>query len=556
MKVTYQYSWLWLLGAILMMPLAYGQDETILVATFNNGNTLFLNSRVYLWNPSNADAPLIARVYTLQRSGPSTLVGTVDLGLLNLKSARNIKLAEDILQPLIDVGATIGDGSPLTLPYFADGGNLTLEFTIGANNVRGVAQVFTDNFAFGTYPLQGPESIGGTGPSGELPDGSVTTIKIADAAVTAAKIANGVVGSAQLADMVTFGASSSPGQINLVNSSNNATVILGNLTNEGILNVNDAGGNLKVVLQVTNNGGQVSLNNSTGNAIAVLGPLNNEGILNVNDAGGNLKVALQVTNNGGQVGLNNSTGNAIAILGPLNNEGALNLNDSGGNVKVALQVEANAGLLAIVNSTNNTTAFLGNLNNEGVLNLNDAAGNLKVFLGLFNNGGSLGLNNASNTLTAGIDGATGLVFGITKSFIVADPSDSNRMIKYTSVEGPEAAIYVRGTANLVSGQGHIEFPDHFSVMAVPSSITVSLTPRSASSMGLAAVSVSSQGIDVAELGGGTNSYSFDYVAYAVRKGFEDYEVYSSKEQASELTGQTSRMGKSLALPVGPKKALE
>ena len=146
------------------------------------------------------------------------------MGLLNLKSARNIKLAEDILQPLIDVGASIGDGSPLSLPYFADGGNLTLEFTIGANNVRGVAQVFTNDFAFGTYPLQGPESVSGTGPGGEIPDGAVTTIKIADAAVTAAKIADGVVGSAQLADTVTFGASSSPGQISVVNSNNNASL--------------------------------------------------------------------------------------------------------------------------------------------------------------------------------------------------------------------------------------------------------------------------------------------------------------------------------------------
>ena len=132
------------------------------------------------------------------------------------------------------------------------------------------------------------------------------------------------------------------------------------------------------------------------------------------------------------------------------------------------------------------------------------------------------------------------------------------MIKYTSVEGPEAAIYVRGTANLVSGQGHIEFPDHFSVMAVPSSITVSLTPRSASSMGLAAVSVSSQGIDVAELGKGANSYSFDYVAYAVRKGFEDYEVYLTQEQVRGLTGQARSLEsrpRSL-LTTSPLKAIQ
>ena len=35
-----------------------------------------------------------------------------------------------------------------------DGGNLTLEFTIQAADVRGAAQVFSSSFAFGTVPLQ------------------------------------------------------------------------------------------------------------------------------------------------------------------------------------------------------------------------------------------------------------------------------------------------------------------------------------------------------------------------------------------------------------------
>ncbi len=39
MKATYQRSWLWFLVAILMVPIAYGQGETILGAYFMNGNT-------------------------------------------------------------------------------------------------------------------------------------------------------------------------------------------------------------------------------------------------------------------------------------------------------------------------------------------------------------------------------------------------------------------------------------------------------------------------------------------------------------------------------------
>jgi len=86
-------------------------------------------------------------------------------------------------------------------------------------------------------------------------------------------------------------------------------------------------------------------------------------------------------------------------------------------------------------------------------------------------------------------------------------------------------------------------------MAAPSSITVTLTPRSARSMGLAAVDVSSQGIQVEELAGGRNSYAFDYVAHAVRKGFENYQVYLSKEEAQQLTGTTAAMARGLA-PLG------
>jgi len=118
-------------------------SPTVLVANFMNGNNSFLNSRAYLWNPSDSSGKITARAYTLPRSGASTLLGVVDLGLLEAKSARNIKIAEDILSAL-----------GLPLPYMADGGNLTVEFTVEAKSVQGVAQVFSSNLAFGTYPMQ------------------------------------------------------------------------------------------------------------------------------------------------------------------------------------------------------------------------------------------------------------------------------------------------------------------------------------------------------------------------------------------------------------------
>ena len=130
-------------GGITATPRA---AVTLLVANFSNGNSGAFNSRVYLWNPSTSAGQVTVRVFTLplttgiarELTGPP-----LDLGTLEARSALNLKLVEDILIPL-----------GITLPYTTDGGNLTLEFTIQAADVRGAAQVFSSDFAFGTYPMQ------------------------------------------------------------------------------------------------------------------------------------------------------------------------------------------------------------------------------------------------------------------------------------------------------------------------------------------------------------------------------------------------------------------
>ena len=140
--------------ALLLLATIPALGNTVLVANFLNGNNASLNSRVYLWNPSDTAGNITARVYTLPRSGASTLLGTVHLGVLDARSSRNIKVAEDILV-----------FSSISLPYIVDGGNLTVEFTVEAPNVSGDAQVFSSDFAFGTYPLQEIPSTANVGPT-------------------------------------------------------------------------------------------------------------------------------------------------------------------------------------------------------------------------------------------------------------------------------------------------------------------------------------------------------------------------------------------------------
>ncbi len=128
------------------IPSTSAGSPTVLVVNFMNGNSSAFNSRIYLWNPSASPGSVTVRVFSLPLTtgmAQELTAAPLSLGTLTSKSALNIKLAEDILTPL-----------GITTPYITDGGNLTLEFTIEAADVVGAAQVFSSDFAFGTYPLQ------------------------------------------------------------------------------------------------------------------------------------------------------------------------------------------------------------------------------------------------------------------------------------------------------------------------------------------------------------------------------------------------------------------
>ena len=139
------------------IPITSGASPTVLAANFMNGNNAAFNSRVYLWNPSTSAGEVTVRVFTLPLGGGlarELTLAPLALGTLGARSALNVKLAENILNPL-----------EVSLPYTTDGGNLTLEFTIQAADVKGAAQVFSSDFAFGTQPLQEIPPVSGASPT-------------------------------------------------------------------------------------------------------------------------------------------------------------------------------------------------------------------------------------------------------------------------------------------------------------------------------------------------------------------------------------------------------
>ena len=142
-----------LTGSVLLVGEGPQDDIRVLsVGLYYGGQRRTDLERKYLlWNPSTSAGEVTVRVFTLPLADGTVQELTAEplaLDTLGSRSALNIKLAEDILTPL-----------GIATPYTTDDGNLTLEFTIQAADVKGTAQVFSSDFASGTYTLQSVPSV-------------------------------------------------------------------------------------------------------------------------------------------------------------------------------------------------------------------------------------------------------------------------------------------------------------------------------------------------------------------------------------------------------------
>jgi len=157
------------------------------------------------------------------------------------------------------------------------------------------------------------------------------------------------------------------------------------------------------------------------------------------------------------------------------------------------------------------------------------------------NNGYVSVRNASNTTVAGMyvnSSGAGVIFANVKNFREPNPREPETEIVYASLEGPEAAAYIRGTSRLVAGSAIVQLPEHFQDVAVPEGMTVQVTPCSAASKGLAVVEQAQDHFVVAELLQGTGDYEFHWRVEAVRKGHEDYRVIRSRSEGRAAVAQT------------------
>jgi len=126
----------------------------------------------------------------------------------------------------------------------------------------------------------------------------------------------------------------------------------------------------------------------------------------------------------------------------------------------------------------------------------------------------------------------GQVTADVKNFRVPNPAQADTDIVYACIEGPEAAAYVRGTAELINGACTIALPDHFATVIEQIGMTVHVTPLSAESLGLTVVEKSPKSLVVQELHQGAGTYSFDWEVKGIRKGYEDYQVIRPQSERS------------------------
>lgn len=255
------------------------------------------------------------------------------------------------------------------------------------------------------------------------------------------------------------------------------------------------------------------------------------------DVSGSLRAASLTATNGaaantvflGDAGGNGSWGTVGSAR--LTNDAASLSKVTGGNFVMngAQMVGQTSNSIALKDGTTNKVQIWPNgSGGSGVVQAYGPNGNANAtmsFLSSFPNNGFITAQDLNGANPAGIyinSSNQGIVYGTVKSFIVPDPENDARDITYACIEGPEAAMYTRGTGHLVDGQAVIELPDHFLKLANMGTATIQVTPLDECE----GLFVKKEGgrLIVKELRKGTSSIDFDWRVEAVRKGFEDWKV--------------------------------
>ncbi len=133
---------------------------------------------------------------------------------------------------------------------------------------------------------------------------------------------------------------------------------------------------------------------------------------------------------------------------------------------------------------------------------------------------------------------TGALSKNSGTFVQPHAQDPAKEIQYAFFEGPEHAVFLRGTAELKDGTAIIDLPEHFTVVAAEKGVQVQVTPVEDCN-GIFVKSKGRERVEVKELMGGKHNARFDYFITAIRKGFEAHKPMADNTHFKPEEGETS-----------------
>jgi hypothetical protein len=139
-------------------------------------------------------------------------------------------------------------------------------------------------------------------------------------------------------------------------------------------------------------------------------------------------------------------------------------------------------------------------------------------------------------------GATG-----TKAFVTPHPLDPSLVIRYVSLEGPEAGTYFRGKGRLSGRSATIDVPEDFRLVTDEESLSIQLTPIGRT----ADLCVVQLGLDQIFIQG-SRDVEFFYTVNGVRRGYHDFQPIA---QGNEFVPQSSAAQLPEFLPSEARRSL-
>jgi hypothetical protein len=153
----------------------------------------------------------------------------------------------------------------------------------------------------------------------------------------------------------------------------------------------------------------------------------------------------------------------------------------------------------------------------------DADGVIGIHAGTPGGSGPAGMLGFSSSV--GVYFTVGLAGVGTKSFVEPHPTDPSKVIKYVSLEGPEAGTYFRGRARFQRGLATIDPPEDFRIVTDPQSLSIQVTPIGE----MASVAVVSIGLDGIVVKA-SRDVEFFYLVNGVRRAYNNWDPIQENDR--------------------------